>query len=147
MATRTSSTFRQQILEAIADLMELSPATTVDLSFHDAAQAANADGAAAPGNLLCTISVTASTAFGAATGGGAGGTGSFAKAGTWSGTVVLTGTALMARLNVNGVIARRIDLSVGLVASGADIEFDDNAFVLDGTVVIDTFAIQMPHTV
>lgn len=148
MATRTRSTFRLSIMAAIRGLLVDSPASTFELRFYTGAQPANADTTPATTNL-CNININpASGAFGAAASGGAGGTGTIPKAGTWSGTVIATGTVGTCLCIVNNVGGgREFQLSCGAVASGADIEFDDTAFVIDGTVVIDTFSIQMPHTV
>ncbi len=147
MATRSTNEFRKEILDKIKGILVDSPATTLEIQFFNGTQPANADlGPSA--TKLATIIVAVASAWGTATGGGAGAAGTLPKAGTWSGTVTTTGTVGWARFLVNNVTdIDKFDVSCGAVASGADIEFDDVSFVLDGTVVIDTFTITVPHSV
>jgi hypothetical protein len=145
MATRVQGDLRKAALDALraylTDVGTSIAARTVEttLAFRTGAQPANAS-LAATGTLLCTMTLPL-TCIGAPTG-AEGADKVMTKAGTWSGTVVATGTVGWARFTQQNLLC--IDVSCGL--SGADINFDDVGFVIDGTVVIDTFTLSLPHS-
>ena len=142
MATRLGGSQKVGVMNAVSDFYDAGGPFV--LRFYSGAQPANSD-AAATGTLLATITLPA-PAFGASSDGGPGQPVTAAKAGTWSATVTATGTVGWARFVLGAGSVNGIDVSCGGPASGADIEFDDPDFVIDGTIVIDTFALSLPHS-
>lgn len=92
----------------------------------------------ATGTLLQSITLPV-TAF------GAGAAGTVAKAGTWSSTVLATGDPGWARF-ISSVGDRRLDVSAGGPASGAQLVCSANTLIQNGVGTVDTFTLTMPET-
>lgn len=105
------------------------------LKIYTGTPPANAD-AAATGTLLVTITLPAD-AFAAASGGEA------AKAGTWSGTAGVTGTAGWFRLANSGATLI-MDGTVTATGGGGDLELSTVSIVSTNTVTVSTFKIIQP---
>jgi len=96
---------------------------------------ATADAAITDQNVLCAIT-TPAPSF------GAGANGVAAKAGVWSGAVILGGEPAFFRL-VTGTRAGQG--TVGLAAGTFDLEFATVTWLLGGTVTISTFNTSLPR--
>lgn len=92
--------------------------------------------AAASGTLLCTITIP-NPAFGAASGG------IIAKAGSWSGTAGVTGTAGWARF-ISSDTNKTMDAAVVDVPGGNDLLINDIDIVNGNTVTVVSLTLQTP---
>jgi len=122
------------LIDAAADLWDSGG--TLKIYDDNTTIPADADDGVSTNVLLVTIT-TPTPSF------GAGAAGAVAKAGTWSGTVIASGTANFYRLEVGTYC---IQGTVGLTAGTFDLEFANITWSIDGTVTIDTFALTLPES-
>lgn len=130
MTIKLNDAQRSAIIEAAGDSFNSGV-----IEVYSGSQPSSANDAAS-GTLLCTISLPAD-AFAAAS------AGVMAKNGTWSATVTVSGTAGWFRMRNSGDTLR-MDGSITVTSGGGDLELDDTALVLNGTLTIDTFGLTQP---
>jgi hypothetical protein len=127
MTTQMGTTLRDAILDAIETTVGTAPV----LEIRTGAQPANC-AAADSGTLLVSITAPSDWA-------GASSSGTKAKAGTWSGTAVGTGTAAHYRFKTSiGTVS--VQGSVTATGGGGDLTLDNASIATDQTVTINTFS-------
>lgn len=138
--------FSTGLIDAVLDSGWDTVFTNPVLELRDGTPPAHPDDAIS-GNMFCSVALPVSGYFTAAAGGVKN------KAGSWSGTVSFGGTPIWFRIrdgsDTNGAstTAVRIDGTVGVAGSGADLILDALPLVSGDTVDIATFAISQGQNV